>query len=72
MPVLDLQPHTTVRDVLTIHPETFGVFESHGMCDSCKTAPPPVPLHVFSVKHAVDLPTLIAELQAAMQDESPD
>ena len=57
---------TTVRDLLAVHPEGFGVFLSRGMCEDCKAAPPPVPLHHFSTKHEVPLDQLISELSSAI------
>lgn len=62
---LSLTGDTTVRDILRSHPQLFPVFESHGMCEDCKAAPPPVPLHHFSSKHGVPLERLIAELTHA-------
>ncbi len=57
---------TTVREILTNHPETFPTFESHGMCVDCISAPPPVPLEHFATKHQVPLSQLIAELTNAV------
>ncbi len=53
---------STVRDVLTNHPETFSVFADHGMCADCKHSPPPVPLEHFATKHQVPIQQLITEL----------
>lgn len=53
---------STVCDILTQYPQTFPVFASHGMCEKCKTAPPPVPLHHFAFKHGIELSQLIKEL----------
>jgi len=65
--MLAIDGNTTVRDLLTTHPETFPVFVSHGMCEDCKADPPPVPLHHFAGKHcAGDLPGLIRELHSAI------
>jgi hypothetical protein len=67
--MLALSGNTTVRDILTTHPETLPVFVSHGMCEDCKADPPPVPLHHFATKHcAGDLPGLIGELNSAIQN----
>ena len=63
---VSLTGDTTVRELLLQHPQTYDVFASHGMCDSCRTAPPPVPLHHFSMKHAVELDQLIGELNSAI------
>ncbi|GMV97138.1 MAG: hypothetical protein AMXMBFR83_14970 [Phycisphaerae bacterium] len=61
--MLALHENTTVREVLTTYPQTFDVFLRHGMCEDCKTDPPPVPLHHFARKHcAGDVTGLIAEL----------
>lgn len=58
---------TTVRDLLTRHPETFDVFLRHGMCEDCKAAPPPVPLQHFARKHCGgDVAGLLQEIRSAM------
>ncbi|UCD74606.1 MAG: hypothetical protein JSV91_12555 [Phycisphaerales bacterium] len=57
-----LSGDTTVCDLLSRYPRAFSVFEAHGMCEDCKAAPPPVPLHHFSQKHGVPLDQLIGEL----------
>jgi hypothetical protein len=63
--MLAINGNTTVRDILTTHPETFQVFLSHGMCADCKADPPPVPLQHFASKHcADDLTGLIRELRS--------
>ena len=56
------QSDTLVCDVLTDHPKAFQVFETYGMCGSCKDAPPPFPLHYFADQHGVDVHQLIGEL----------
>ena len=66
MTMLPLTGDTLVCDLLTKHPQTFAVFESHGMCADCKASPPPVPLHHFSSRHDVPLNRLIAELNTAI------
>lgn len=64
---MTLTETTTVRDLLTRHPETFDVFLRHGMCEDCKADPPPVPLHHFARKHCGgDVQGLISELEASM------
>ena len=66
MTTIRLTGETRVCDLLTRHPQTFAVFESHGMCAECKAAPPPVPLQHFSARHGVPLAQLLAELTAAI------
>ncbi len=41
---LTITPDTTVRDLLSAHPELFAILERHGMCADCKADPPPAPL----------------------------
>ena len=61
---------TTVRELLTKHPNAFDVLASHGMCQSCKDNPPPVPLHHFAEKHcAGDLMGLIKQIEEATHQE---
>ena len=67
MSTFTLTGDTSVRDILTKHPETFPVFESHGMCADCKVSPPPAPLHHFSSRHEVPLDQLITELTEAIE-----
>ena len=58
---------TTVRDLLTAHPQAFDVLAGHGMCGSCKLDPPPVPLHHFAMKHCDgNLADLLTEIQAVV------
>jgi len=65
--MLTLDGDTTVRDLLTRHPEAFDVLAAHGMCEDCKADPPPVPLHHFADKHcAGDLKGLIDALSAVI------
>ena len=66
MTILPLTGDTLVCDLLAHHPQTFAVFETHGMCADCKASPPPVPLHHFSSNHDVPLDQLIGELTAAI------
>jgi len=67
--MLKIDGHTTVREILKTHPETFPVFLGHGMCEDCKANPPPVPLQHFASKHCGgDLSGLIRELSAAAAD----
>jgi hypothetical protein len=40
-----------VCDVLAKHPQTWDVFERHGICEDCKQSPPPVPIMHFVEKH---------------------
>lgn len=46
-----IDENTTVRELLSSYPDTFQVFLRHGMCEGCKSDPPPVPLHHFARKH---------------------
>ena len=62
MTIRPLTGDTPVCDLLTHHPQTFAVLESHGMCADCKASPPPAPLHHFSSRHGVPLETLTADL----------
>lgn len=65
--MLALNGNTSVRDILTTHPETFPVFVKHGMCADCKADPPPVPLQHFAGKHCGgNLSGLIEELNVAI------
>lgn len=65
--MLAIDGNTTVREILTQHPEAFPVFIGHGMCEDCKADPPPVPLHHFAGKHCGgNLGGLIAELNSAI------
>ena len=65
--MLNIDGSTTVRELLTKHPGAFDVLASHGMCQSCKDNPPPVPLAHFAHKHCDgDLQNLINELEAAV------
>jgi hypothetical protein len=66
MTTIRLTGETQVCDLLTRHPQTFAIFESHGMCAECKAAPPPVPLQHFSERHGVPLAQLLAELADAI------
>jgi len=62
-----LDGNTTVRELLTQHPEALDVLADRGMCASCKADPPPVPLHHFADKHCGgDLPALINALTAVI------
>jgi len=59
---------TTVRDLLTHFPQTFGVLSAHGMCADCKDDPPPVPIRHFALKHCGgDTAGLLAELDAVIR-----
>lgn len=65
---MKLTAETTVRDVLTTYPKTLDVFLSHGMCEDCRTSPPPVPLAVFAIKHCGgDLERLVSELNGIIE-----
>ncbi len=65
---MTLNSQTTVRDLLTNHPEAFGILAGHGMCEDCKHNPPPVPLQHFAAKHCGgNTEGLIRELQGAIE-----
>jgi len=49
--VLSITESTTVRELLSLHPETFEVLLRHGMCADCQADPPEVPLGHFATKH---------------------
>lgn len=69
---LPLTPETTVRNLLTTHPELFAVLEKHGMCADCKADPPTVPLRHFAIKHCGgDMDGLIRELHQTAKPLSP-
>lgn len=56
---------TTVQDLILAYPQAFDVLARHGMCESCRLSPPPVPLEHFARKHCQgDVRGLLAELQA--------
>jgi hypothetical protein len=58
---------TTVRDLLTSHPEAFSVLLEHGMCEDCRADPPAVELSHFANKHCGGrIGELIDELQAVI------
>ena len=62
---------TTVKDLLSVHPEVFDVLVGHGMCEDCKADPPPVPLGHFAEKHCGgDLEGLLDEIRGAMEASS--
>ena len=70
--MLNIDGNTTVRDLLTTYPAAFDVMASHGMCQSCKDNPPPVPLVIqpnhFAHKHCGgDLAGLIAQVVSVIQ-----
>jgi hypothetical protein len=61
-----ITPASTVKDILTACPELFDVFLARGMCESCQDSPPPVPLHIFAIKHCGgDIEGLIEELETS-------
>ena len=65
--MLTIDGNTTVRDLLTKHPNAFDVLVSHGMCQECKDNPPPVPLEHFAQKHCDgDLKNLIDKVKTAI------
>jgi hypothetical protein len=65
---MTLTETTTVRELLTAHPQAAEVLLRHGMCEDCRQDPPPVPLHHFARKHCGgDVQGLIQELNQALQ-----
>ncbi len=65
-----LTKETTVRELLTDHPEVFSVFLGHGMCADCEAAPPPVPLDHFAGKHCDgDIDGLLDEIRNAIHTD---
>ena len=71
--MLTIDGKTTVRELLTEHPDAFDVLVSDGMCQDCKDNPPPVPLEHFAQKHCGgDLKKLIEQIESAIHlDDSP-
>ncbi len=66
-PMLKIGESTTVKALLTAHPEVFPVLLRHGMCADCQEDPPPVPLAIFAVKHCGgNLLGLLKEIHEAM------
>lgn len=66
--MLNLCGTTTVRELLTTHPEVIEVMLGHGMCEDCRENPPEVPLSHFAMKHCGgDLAGLIEELYGAIE-----
>jgi hypothetical protein len=62
-----ITPVTTVKEILTSYPEVFPIFEKYGICDDCRTMPPPVPLGHFALHHCNgDVAGLIDELLRAL------
>ena len=58
---------TTVRDLLTAHPEVFGVLLGQGMCADCQADPPSVPLDHFAMKHCEgNLEDLVVKIKSAI------
>lgn len=69
--MLNINGSTTVRELLTAHPDVFDVLVSYGMCRGCKESPPPVPLGHFSQKHCNgDLEKLIEQVQAVIHPDN--
>jgi hypothetical protein len=70
--MLTITENTTVRELLTAHPETFPVLRKRGMCADCEAAPPPVTLHHFADKHCNgDVTGLLDELNRSRTNASP-
>jgi len=65
--MLPIDGTTTVRELLAAHPAAFGVLLGHGMCEDCRSDPPPVPLAHFAAKHCGgDLTRLLGEIRGAI------
>lgn len=63
--MLELNPQTTVQALFAAHPEAFEVLHGYGMCEPCRSAPPPVPLEHFAAKHCGgNIEKLLEELRA--------
>lgn len=66
-----IDPHQTIREVLARYPQTAAVFERHGLAGCGGAAGPLEPLDQFALLHQVDLPGLLAELEAAARTAPP-
>lgn len=65
---MEIDGSTTVKDLLTTHPDVFEVLLGHGMCADCQADPPPVPLGHFAMKHCGgNLEGLVVEIKAAIK-----
>ncbi len=63
-----INAHDLVCDVLQKYPAAWAVFERHGMCEDCKTAPPPVPIQHFVDQHCNgNIFEFLQEIQHAIQ-----
>jgi len=65
---LSISPEMTIRQVLSIWPETWVVFDRHSLpddvwLDADVPAPPDLRLSIFARTHGVRTPDLIMELQ---------
>jgi len=59
---------TTVRELLAAYPAAFAVLLRHGMCEDCRSNPPPVPLAHFAAKHCGgNLARLVGEIQGVIR-----
>ena len=71
-----IRPTTTVRELLSHHPQAFSVLVRFGMCPECRADPPPVPLSHFAMKHCdgkldVLLEALYAVISPSDRDVEP-
>lgn len=64
-----IQADDLVCDVFSKYPKAFDVFERHGMCDDCKSSPPPVPVTHFVSRHCDGrIEEFLQELNSYIQD----
>src|SRR5512133_3296708 len=62
---------TTVREVLSAHPQTEVIFNKHGLTGCGGRKGPLEPLGFFATVHRVDPELLLAELKAAADEAAP-
>jgi hypothetical protein len=61
----------TIRDALARYPQTAAVFARHGLAGCGGAAGPIEPIDQFARLHHVDLPALLAELEASAREAPP-
>jgi hypothetical protein len=66
-----IAPDMTIREALVRYPHTAAVFERHGLAGCGGPGGPLEPIDQFARLHHVDLPTLLAELEATVR-ETPE
>src|SRR5262245_29413263 len=67
-PAPGIDPGMTIRDAVTRYPRTAEVFARHGLGGCGGAAGPLEPIDQFARLHHVDLPTLLAELEASARE----